>query len=129
MPTTFDLTLVPDGDELTYSLGAPSSEVLDQIQGRFLTQFLSIANSETLRGTVFMQALANGQIRTNADIVTLVATAGAQIRTLERELANNIILESVNLLAVEFINLTTIKLSVRLNTTSGSIVNDIVVTA
>ena len=125
---TSDLTLLPMGDGLTYALGSPTTDPSMRATGRFLTQFLSISNADTGRGTVFMQALANGRVRTNSDVVTLVATAGAQIRSLEQVLENDIIFESLNILGIEFIDSKTVNITVSMNTTSGTIVNNILVT-
>lgn len=124
-----DLTLVAQPDGYLYALGAPTSDAMKRTANRFLTQFLSAFNASTGRGTVFMGALAGGDVRTNADLVTLVATAGAQVRSLETDLALDVVLQSVDLVSATFINLTTLKLVVRLNSTEGSAINDIVVTA
>jgi hypothetical protein len=123
-----DLTLTAQPDGYLYALGAPTEDASTRITNRFITQFLSAFNASTGRGTVFMGALAGGDIRTNADLVTLVATAGAQVRTLERNLALDVILQSIDLISATFIDLTTLKIAVRLNSTEGSVINDIVVT-
>lgn len=124
-----DLALVAQPDGYLYALGAPTSDAAQRIADRFTTQFLSAFNASTGRGTVFMGALAGGDIRTNADLITLVTTAGAQVRTLERVLALDVALQGVDLVAATFIDLTTLKVTVRLNSTEGSAINDIVVTA
>lgn len=124
-----DLALVAQPDGYLYALGAPTADPLRRITDRFVTQFLSAFDASTGRGTVFMGALAGGDIRTNADLVTLVATAGAQVRSLENELALDVVLQSVDLLSATFIDLTTLRIAVRLNSTEGSAINDIVVTA
>jgi hypothetical protein len=124
-----DLTIVPQPDGYLYALGVPTEDPSTRIANRFITQFLSAFNASTGRGTVFMGALAGGDIRTNADLVTLVATAGAQVRALETDLALNVVLQSVELISATFIDLTTLKIAVRLNSTEGSAINDIVVTA
>jgi hypothetical protein len=124
-----DLALIAQADGYLYGLGAPTSDAVKRITDRFITQFLSAFNASTGRGTVFMGALAGGDVRTNADLVTLVATAGAQIRSLESALALDVVLLSVDLLAATFVDLTTLKVTVRLNSTMGSFTNDILVTA
>lgn len=124
-----DLDIVAQPDGYLYALGGPTTDVIKRIANRFTTQFLSAFNASTGRGTVFMGALAGGDVRTNADLVTLVATAGAQVRTLETELAQDVVLQSVDLVSATFIDLTTLRLAVRLNSTEGSAINDIVVTA
>lgn len=120
-----DLTLVPQPDGLLYALGGPTEVATDRASVRFTTQFLSMYNAASERGTVFMHALNQGRVRTNADVVTLVATAGAQIRTLQRQLVIDAVLESVDLLKLEFIDGSRLKLTVRLNTVEGSVINDI----
>jgi len=124
-----DLTLIPQPDSFLYALGDPSESPTARATTRFLTQFLSAFNAETGRGAVFVDTLAAGNVRTNADVATLVAIAASQVRTLERQLSYDVTLESVDLLSVEFINTRTLKLAVRLNSTEGTVVNDIVVTA
>jgi hypothetical protein len=119
------LDVTPDGQ--MYSLGATTESPLDRTRGRFTTQFLSTRNEVTGRGSVFMDNLLQGSVRTNADILTLVATATAQIRSLERELSRDVTLQSVDLLSIEFIDNNAIKVGVRLNSTEGSTTSDIVV--
>ena len=120
-----DLTLSPQPDGLTYALGAPTEDPATKAATRFLTQFLSVFRVDTGRGTVFMTALNQGKVKTNADIITLVATAGAQIRTIEGTFLTDAVLQSIDLLKAEFIDGTKLKLTVRLNTVQGSTVNDI----
>lgn len=120
-----DLTLSPLPDGLTYALGPPTEDPLVKAATRFITQFLSSFRVDTGRGTVFMPALNQGKVRTNADIITLVATAGAQIRTIEGTFVIDAILQSIDLQKAEFIDGTKLKLTVRLNTNQGSTVNNI----
>jgi hypothetical protein len=124
-----DLTLVAQPDGYLYALGELTESPQERISARFITQFLSGFNASTGRGTVFMGALVGGDIRTNADLVTLVATATAQVRALEAELALDVILLSVDLIAATFIDLKTLQLTVRLNSTAGVSTNSILVTA
>lgn len=127
--TLQDLSIVPQPDGFLYALGAPTTEPTERVTTRFLTQFLSAVNEATGRGAIFIDALAAGDIRTNADVTTLVATAAAQIRALERQLSFDVVLEGVDILSVEFIDLRTLRMAVRLNSSEGTVVNDIVVTA
>lgn len=124
-----DLTLVAQPDGYLYALGELTDSLQERISARFITQFLSGFNASTGRGTVFMGALVGGDIRTNADLVTLVATATAQVRAVEAELALDVVLLSVDLISATFIDLKTLQLSVRLNSTAGVSTNSILVTA
>ena len=120
-----DLTLLPQPDGLNYAVGAPTEDPVIKAATRFLTQFLSVYRADTGRGTIFMPSLDQGRVKTNADIVTLVATAGAQIRTLQATYTTDAILQSMDLLHAEFIDATRIRITVRLNTVAGSSVNQI----
>ena len=123
-----DLTLVPQSDGYLYGLGPPTDDAQTRVANRFIEQFLSAYNAETQRGAVFIDSLAAGNVRTNADIVAIVATAAAQVRALERELAYDSTLQSVEIVSITFVDTRTLKVVVRLNSTEDTSVNAILVT-
>jgi len=110
-----------------FVLTDPTTDILERMRNRFRVQFLS--EQYGLRGSRFYSAMKAGQIRTNADIVSLFAITAAEIITNMRRLQQDIQPTSVRLITFSFPTLSSIQLTIRINTALGSITDSIEVTA
>jgi hypothetical protein len=124
MSSDLDLT-VSNG---VYSLAAPTDDLLVRLRNRFTTQILSERDVLDNRGSLLVTAIQSGGVKTSSDIVTIFSTAAAQVREEMRSLGydgypTNIVLESYEILDAKNINLV-----VRIESITGSIINNIAVT-
>jgi len=114
-------------DGRLYTFGGVTDDIIKRTQTRFITQFLSVLETEAVRGASFMNMLNAGALRTNADIVTSFATAQAQVKLVLLRLAKDAYLKSVELLSYEILDGTSLQLTFRLNTVAGSVITNTIV--
>jgi len=121
-----DIYMTPTDDGL-YAFAGVTDDIIKRIQTRFITQFLSVLETEAVRGASFMNMLNAGALKTNADIVTSFGTASSQVKLVLQRLAKDAYLKSVELLSYEILSNTTLQLTFRLNTVAGSVITNTIV--
>lgn len=111
-----DLATTPTG----YEFVAPTDINIVRMKNRFVVQFLSRTSGS--RGSFFIDELAAGRIRTNADIVQIFALSANAILAEMRDLALEIVPIQATLQSFTFLAPQTVRLVVILQAIEGTVI-------
>jgi hypothetical protein len=106
-----NISLKDDGTG-KYSMDGVVTDIPTLAFSRVVEQFLSALNDEATRGCILTNYVDNGYIKTNSDIISLFATAAAQV-VITLGSNGEYKINSINLVKFEFVDVKILKLTIR----------------